>query len=131
MTTTWAHLPNAALIDAVLADVKARPEAWVAAEDAAADAAWDDTWDAARDAARVAAWSDAKAATRRTAWVAARAEAEDAGWDAIYALIAWDDCAHLLDLPSDTLRTMADLCDAPACHQAVLLLPYALVREAA
>jgi hypothetical protein len=45
------------------------------------------------------------------------------------ALVAWDDCAPLLDLPSTTLRTMADLCDAPACHQAVLLLPYVLVKE--
>ena len=85
MATAWARLPNAKLIDAVLADVAARPKAW----------------GVARDAAR----------------------------DVIYALAAWDDCTYMLDLPSTTLRTMADICDAPACHQAVLLLPYVLVKE--
>ena len=102
--TAWAHLPNAALIDAVIADAKVRPVVW----DAAQDAAWNAAWDVVCGAA----------------WGAALG----AAWDAIYTLIAWDDCAHLLDLPSDTLRTMADLCDAPVCHQAVLLLPYVLVK---
>ena len=57
--TAWAHLPNAKHIDAVLADVKARPEVWTtartAARDAAGDAAWDAAWRAAWDAARDAA----------------------------------------------------------------------------
>jgi hypothetical protein len=66
---------------------------------------------------------------REPARLATRTAKQAAAQDAILALIAWDDCAHLLDLPSTTLRTMADLCDAPACHQAVLLLPYVLVKE--
>lgn len=35
--TAWAHLPNAAFIDEVLISLKAHPEKWVAAQDAACD----------------------------------------------------------------------------------------------
>ena len=98
--TAWAHLPNAKHIDAVLADVKARPEAWTTA------------WDAARV----------------TAWDAAWAAAGDAVWGAIRAIIAWDSAADLLDCTPDVLRAMIDLAEPPVCHQAALLLPYAIVR---
>ena len=128
----WAHLPNAQHIDAVLADVKARPEVWTTARDAAWDAvraaawtaAWDAAWDAARDAAQRAAWD--------AAWDAARAAVWDAAWDtawgALAALIAWDSAADLLECTPDVLRTMIDLAEPPVCHQAALLLPYAIVR---
>ena len=46
--TAWSHLPNAALIDEVLASLKAGPEKWNAALAASQDAAW--------GAARGAAW---------------------------------------------------------------------------
>ena len=105
----WAHLPNAQHIDAVLADARKRPGAW----DAARTAAW--------DAARTAAWR----AARTAAWDAART----AGWDAIAALVTWDSSADLLDCTPDVLRTMIDLAEPPVCHQAVLLLPYAIVRS--
>ena len=145
MTTAWAHLPNAALIDAVLADAKARPDAWLGA--------WRATWGAAHTPSHTVSRYDARTAIReagRTAVrIAARTQAWDAlrdkvsavtagtslaavrlgAWDAILALIAWDDCAYLLDLPSTTLRTTMDLCDAPVCHQAGLLWPYVLVKE--
>ena len=144
MTTAWAHLPNAALIDAVLADVMVRPGVWDAVwreiKGPTISEAWDAAWGAAQDAVLAAA----RSAVRDAAWDAA----QDTTWNAVkntkatggtilwgaardvlFVLTAWDDCAHLLDLPSDTLRTMADLCDAPACHQAVLLLPYVLVKE--
>ena len=94
--TAWAHLPNAKHIDAVLADVKARPEAWAAARDAA--------WGATRGAVRIAAR------------------------DATAVLIAWDSSADLLECTPDVLRTMIDLAEPPVCHQAALLLPYAIVR---
>jgi hypothetical protein len=45
MTTAWAHLPNAAHIDRVLASLAATPKAWGAAQDAARGAAWDAAWD--------------------------------------------------------------------------------------
>jgi hypothetical protein len=49
-------------------------------------------------------------------------------WDVITALIAWDSSADLLDCTPDMLRTMIDLAEPPVRHQAVLLLPYAIVR---
>ena len=108
-TTAWAHLPNAHHIDAVLADVKARPEVWKAA------------WGAARSAAGYAARSAAWDAAWDAAWVAA-------GY-AILALIAWDSAADLLDLPADALRVLIDVAAPPVCHQAELLLPWAIVKQ--
>ena len=132
-TTPWAHLPNAKHIDAVLADVNTRPEVWKAARDAARDAAWAAAWDAAwaavRAAARAAAWVAAGDAARYTL-NAVGATARHAAQDIIRALIAWDSSADLLDLPADTLRTMIDLAPEPVCHQAALLLPWTIVREA-
>ena len=119
--TAWAHLPNAKHIDAVLADVKARPEAWTTARSAVQDAVQDAAWDAAWDAARTAA--------RRAAWDAARDAAWDVAWNAIAALVTWDSSADLLDCTPDVLRTMIDLAEPPVCHQAALLLPSAIVRS--
>ena len=115
-TTAWAHLPNAKHIDAVLADVNTRPEVW--------KAAWDAARQAALDAARPAALDAARQAARAAAWAATW----DAVWDVIRALVAWDLSADLVDLPPDVLRTMADLAPEPVNHQAVLLLPWAIVR---
>ena len=70
-------------------------------------------WGAARDAARDAAWG--------AAW--------DAAWGAIAALVTWDSSADLLECTPDVLRAMIDLAEPPVCHQAVLLLPYAIVRS--
>ena len=130
--TAWAHLPNAKHIDAVLADVKARPEAWTTARGAAWDAAWAAAGDAVRGAAWTAAWDEARDAVRGAAWDAVRAAVWDAVWDAAWgalaALIAWDSSADLLECTPDVLRTMIDLAEPPVCHQAALLLPYAIVR---
>jgi hypothetical protein len=48
--------------------------------------------------------------------------------DCVAALIAWDSSADLLECTPDVLRTMIDLAEPPVCHQAALLLPYAIVR---
>ena len=128
-TTAWAHLPNARHIDAVLADARKRPGAWNAAWDAAWGAAgvtaWDAAWGAVRTAARRAAWGAAWDA----AWGAAQRAARGAARDAIAALVTWDSSADLLDCTPDVLRTMIDLAEPPVCHQAALLLPYAIVRS--
>jgi len=146
--TAWAHLPNAKHIDAVLADVKARPEAWTTARGAAGVTAWDAAWaaagDAAQDAARDVAQGAARDAARdaaryavwNAAWDAARTAARNEAWDvawgavwgAIRAIIAWDSAADLLECTPDVLRAMIDLAEPPVCHQAALLLPYAIVR---
>jgi len=119
--TAWAHLPNATHIDRVLAHIKQHPDRWVAARvaswDAARGAALGAALDAARGAARDAAWG----AARDSTWVAARG----AAWGAIAALIAWDDCAPLLDMPADAVRLLA----AVGHHPAVLLLPAVLAMN--
>ena len=94
----WAHLPNAAHIDRVLVHLAQNPEVWDAARDAARDAAW--------DAARGAAW--------------------DAARDAIAALTAYDDCAHLLDQTPDFVRGHINLTNEPA---AILLLPAVIAMQ--
>ena len=117
--TQWSHLPNAVHIDRVLASVKAHPDVW-AWPHATYDAAWDATYDAALcaayDGARDAAWDAAWDAAQNTA----RVVAKYAAGDAIAALVAWDDCAPYLDMPSDQLEMWYHLTERPAC---LLLLP--------
>ena len=137
----WAHLPNAKHIDAVLADVNVRPEAWDTAWTTERGVAWDTAWYVARNAAwiaaRDAAWIAARDAAWGAAWDTARTILQGAAWyvargavrDTLSALIAWDDSADLLDYTPDVLRAMIDLAEPPVCHQAALLLPYAIVRS--
>lgn len=104
--TPWAHLPNAALIDEVLASVRADPEkwraAWNAARGVASDAAWDAAWDVARDAARDAVWGAVWGAT----WDAAQGTAWNAAWAAGAALVAYDDAGQFIKLPVKHLQRM-------------------------
>jgi hypothetical protein len=123
MATAWAHLPNATHIDRVLASLAATPELWTATRDAARDAAWDAAYDATRDATRDAARGAARDDARGAAWDAARGASRYAAWDAIAALIAWDDCAVFLDMPPDAVRLVA----ASGHQPAVLLLPAAII----
>ena len=144
-TTAWAHLPNAKHIDAVLVYVREMPKAWAAARGAVLRAVWDVARGAARAAAREtaretaldSALASAQSAARETALDSALASAQSAtwgatwgaAWDAIAALVAWDSSADLLECTPDVLRAMIDLAEPPVCHQAVLLLPYAIVRS--
>lgn len=117
MTTAWNHLPNAVHIDRIIASVKAPPEAWDQASDAAGssaawDAAWDRAWYAAGSSeARVAAWWEALTVTR---------DATSGAIGAIVALIAWDHSAKFLDMTADELKVWWVLSEDPAC---ILLLP--------
>ena len=131
MTTEWSKLPNAAHIDAVLASVKANPYEWDAALDAAWDAVYDAALDAAWYAARNEAWGAARDAVYDAVWDAARDAAGDAACGAILALIAYDDCAHMLDSEPDELRILSKL----GVDAATLMIPAAiafkLIREKA
>jgi len=147
-TTVWAHLPNASLIDKVLASVSTHHKEWGAARDvargvawdAARDAAWDaarDAWGAARDVARGAAQNAARGAAQNAAWDAAWdatwdatrgaardtawSDARDAAWDAIAALAAWDDAAHVIGLHPELVNSMRG-----TDRRAVLLYPAVL-----
>ena len=106
----WSHLPNAAHISRVLVHLAQNPEAW--------SAAWDAAWDAARGAARDAAWDAARGA--------ARDAARGAAWGALSALIAYDDCAHLLDQTPGFVRGHINLTNEPA---AILLLPAVIAMQ--
>ena len=125
----WAHLPNAKHIDYILYDVKVRPGTWAAAQVAASYAASYAARDAALDAERAAVWSAIWSAVQDVIFDAIFDAAADTIWDTITALIAWDSAADLLDCTPDVLRTMIDLAEPPVCHQAALLLPYAIVRS--
>ena len=137
--TEWAHLPNSKHIDWVLASLKAHPEkwdvarnaargearevAWYAAWYAAKAAAWDAAWDAALDAARYAAWYATRTAAWDAAWDAALDAAYyaagDAATGAILALIAHDDCAYMIESEIGELKIIAAFGDP----RAILLLP--------
>jgi len=129
--TEWSHLPNAKHIDWVNASLKANPGNWTAAwgatwtavRDAAWDEARDEAWYVVCDAARTAAWYAAKGIVRglkRDAIRAmARAAAMDAASDAILALIAYDDCAYMIESEVGELKIIA----AFGNQQAILLLP--------
>ena len=109
--TAWADLPNAKHIDRILADLEKNTDNWYAAWDAERYAAWYAAWDAARDAVWNTARTDARDATRDAAWYAARTAASDAAWyaawGAISALIAYDDCAYLLDEKPEHVQMLA------------------------
>jgi len=127
--TAWEHLPNAKHIDRIMADLKKNPDrwsaAWTDARDAAWTAAWGDARDAARDAARNAVWN----AARDDAWYAARTAASDAAfntaWGAILALVAYDDCAYLLDEKPEHVQILALLGN----EKAILLYPACIALQ--
>lgn len=124
--TEWAHLPNAAHIDRVLTHVRAHPDKWSTARDAARDAAWVAAWSAAKDTDRDAA-SDAASdaaidAAMGAAMVAAMVAAMSAARGACMALVAWDDCAYILDMHPDAVK----LLNNPA---AVLLYPAVIAMQ--
>ena len=152
MTTPWAHLPNARYIDAVLADVTARPEAWVVATDPAPGVEQTVArrmQDLPKAPTRMDPLAQRAPTMRDVVWrelnTGSRSGIQadllrklhgtmpDIAWavmgDCVAALIAWDSSADLLDCTPDVLRTMIDLAEPPVCHQAALLLPYAIVRS--
>jgi len=73
----------------------------------------------AYDAARGAAWNAARDAALDVALDAAWSAALDAAWSAILALIAYDDCAHMLDSDPDDLRILSKL----GSNAATLMIP--------
>ena len=115
MTTDWAHLPNAPHIDRVIASVKAHPDQWVGGR----GVAWNTEWDAGRSAEYNAAWLVAREAALEAALEAAWWAARYFAQYAILALVAYDDCAYMLDSDPGELAILAAFGDP----RAVLLLP--------
>ena len=123
MTTEWAHLPNAVHIDRVIASALANSAQWVSAWDGSLDA----SWMAARLVARQVARYKLRDQGRDPAWVEgwdpAGMELQYITWfaagDVLLALIAYDDCAYMLDSEPNELAILAKLGD----NRASLLLP--------
>ena len=127
--TAWSDLPNAKHIDRILDDLKKNTDRWSATRNAAMNDEWADAWNAAwnaarnaaRTAARDAAWNAARDAARTDEWAAAygaaRSAAGTAAKGAILALIAYDDCAYLLDEKPEHVQMLGLL-----GNQAALLL---------
>ena len=112
MTTLWADLPNAVHIDRVIASVKAHPDPWLQvwfAANLVGAQVYAASWVAGhvliKNNARLHEWSGATCSV----WVAR---------DAVLALIAYDDCAYMLDSDPGELAILAKLGD----HRAILLL---------
>ena len=110
--TSWAHLPNAVHIDRVLASALANEYRWVQVRTEERGAAWHD--------AQSVAWNVAYANDEK-GWYAAWAgmPTPAAALDAVLALIAYDDCAYMLDSDPGELAIVAKFGD----HRAVMLLP--------
>ena len=126
----WSHLPNAAHIDHILADIETNSHNWrkpFGTETAGASYAevnnllgtvdWDPIWDKSKDIAYNITNREAQAVAR------ANLAAWDVAWHAacfaILALIAWPESGDYLALPVDQVQVLSALGDA----KATLLLP--------
>ena len=132
--TPWAHLSNAKHIDAVLADVRERSEAWHRSLRDLASCVREKAFDVVRNfhphtEGTDILWSHVcDSAECASSEMQVRGTAWDAATDTLCALVFLDSTADLLECTPDVLRAMIDLAEPPVCHQAALLLPYAIVR---
>lgn len=129
--SAWSHLPNAAHIDRIIASVGEHPEVWYAAFNGldGVKAPFSATWYAALHKTFNAHRVSASDAAHTALWAAAAAAAcvgVGGAAGAIRALVAFDDCAHYLEMPSEQLDTWAALSGNPA---AIMLLPAVVAFE--
>ena len=114
----WAELPNAQLIDRVIASAKSNSVVWIdgylrsreGLQAETRERAWDAAWQSC-----VFTWHDAGAAVNL---YGARA--------ALFALITYSDCHEYLSMTYEQLHAWALLSETP---QAVLLLPMKWVQD--
>lgn len=117
MSNAWSDLPNASLIDWVISNLRQQPNTWHMSK-AHPKAARDAAWAAIQDAARDALWYEVRRQAVRPVY-------RPAASDALLALVAWDDCAELLDANPDHVYTLA-LLGHPA---SMLLHPTVFIRR--
>ena len=132
MTTKWAYLPNAVHIDRVIASAIANPHHWAAAWGVVQDTTWVEAQNVLKDQGRSAVWEEVRNTAQYAAWNTARREKPvwysmrdvslgaswNATYDTIFALVAYDDCAYMLDSDPSELAILAAFSDP----RAVLLL---------
>lgn len=121
---SWADLPNAKYIDAVIDHVKANPMSWSISNSDGMEAREIRT--GMRTDARDIAWSNG----RRLIWKDVRTQVmmpngaqtyhkEFTAWNTVVALVTWDHCGSMLEMDPDALQVLVNL-GIPA---AILLHP--------
>ena len=122
---SWAHLPNAGYIDRILESFKSHPSQWRVACKVMSCTVWHTEWVKVRNAisttGRDAIWLNA----RDTAWIILW-QGNSSASDVIAPLIAYDDCAYMLDSEVGELKILAAFGD----QKAILLLPACIVFNA-
>lgn len=126
MTTAWNHLPNAAPIDRIIANFKINPTKWYTAISTERKLAIDAALDEIEKLMRVA---DSKAVADELIidqdFLSSDIDNLRGSIPAAHALIAWDDCAHLLDCDPEHVKSLAELGN----HAAVLLYTACLILQ--
>lgn len=124
----WSHLPNAALIDRVIASLAANRDAWhpahsvvtLEARKATPYQIWKPAWTTARSILTDKGLFWAFDAARERARAARRWDSSTGvASDAILALVAYEDCGYLLDERLEHVLLLASL----GVESAVLMLP--------
>lgn len=124
---SWAHLPNAVHIDRILLSFKLYPYQWNEASGIICDEAQDE----ARGEVFAATYEARRSTVYSTVWSAAWASAAwSTSWDvlrgALMCLVAYDDCAYMIDSDVGELKILAAFGD----EKAILLLPACIVFNA-
>jgi hypothetical protein len=140
----WSNLPNAKLIDQLLADLIANPEIFYESYSATMPVKKSILHNKDPLGPLLAAHHMMKVASRREAWDESNkavvkaapwngdrpgrraAPAADAAAAAVFALVAYDDSGKYLDLSYEELMVWATLTEEPAT---ILLLTYSWVQE--
>lgn len=133
---TWSNLPNAALINRIIDDLSNNYKPWAKEWSVFADSEIETARVAARlevhDKKRNAIWSKAVESfwavpndKFHSIWDKKWDEARRVVMDATLALIAWDECGHLLDTKSEYVKSISLLGHYPA----QLLLPAVIAFE--
>ena len=113
MSTPWAQLPNASHINRVFAAVKANPSRWRG--EIIDYIGWDAVWTAAH--------AQVEKQGREAIWQAVmRSALHDSllgviiggAYQPVLALVAYDDCAYMLDATPDDITMLAMLGDPKA-----------------
>lgn len=115
----WSHLPNAVHIDRIIASVKLHPEQWEVTQLPMQQEAWTKTLEVAIALERDAVWR----MSRDEAWREQRQFINQEAWDAVrvtlLCLVAYDDCAYMLNSEVGELKILAAFGDP----KAILMLP--------
>lgn len=131
MATPWAHLPNAALIDEVMATLAALPPAHQRrigdTDRGKTRASWSATWGHAQAIGRAATWTDTIAAGRMV-----YDTPNVTPWDNVCcALVVWDQAGVYYTMPLPALRMALRIgaLPVPDCYAAELILAWREIIE--